>query len=333
MFRNPLTIGIDIGHHSIKAVVLRQKKTSLELAAFAEEVLPTSVINEQHSVNVPGLLSAMRKLKKQLPFAARHTVLALPDSAVISKVVQLDSNLSDEETVFAIEQAMSAASPFPVDELRMDFFPVNTDTFAVAGQTRPYQVFAARRETVDSRVDALRKVRLQPKVVELQTHALLWLEQYLAEQLAVEGQWGVVDVGQRRTAFCVNPVGGTAYHRELAFGCEQFAPRSDEPSLEALSPEQMEVFTKQLVDNLKRQLQLYQSTHPRATLQGVWLSGGGQSWVVADIVERMLGLEVRWMHPLASFNRGPKMDAEIEQGSLGQYAVAAGLAIRGGQPT
>ena len=40
MFRNPLTIGIDIGHHSIKAVVLRQKKSELELVDFAEVELP-----------------------------------------------------------------------------------------------------------------------------------------------------------------------------------------------------------------------------------------------------------------------------------------------------
>ncbi len=34
MFRNPLSVGIDIGSHSVKAVVVQQKKEQLELAAF-----------------------------------------------------------------------------------------------------------------------------------------------------------------------------------------------------------------------------------------------------------------------------------------------------------
>lgn len=62
MFRNPLSVGIDIGSHSVKAVVVQQKE-QLELAAFAEIVLPTPAVNEQHSVNSTVLLSAMRKLK------------------------------------------------------------------------------------------------------------------------------------------------------------------------------------------------------------------------------------------------------------------------------
>ncbi|MGF1724565.1 type IV pilus biogenesis protein PilM [Photobacterium nomapromontoriensis] len=334
MFRNPLIIGIDIGHYSIKAVVLRQKKSSLELAAFTEVVLPAAVVNEQHSVNAPALLSAMRKLKKNLPLGAKNVVLALPDSAVISKVIQLDSHLSDDEAVFAVEQAMSAASPFPVEDLRIDFFPLASETFSEPAQTQPYQVFAARRETVDSRVEAVRKARLQPQVVELQTHGLLWLEAYLAEQLSVEGHWGVVDIGKCLTAFCVRPSGGVAYHRELAFGCQNLTrgenPDESEAQIVAISPDQMEQFTKQLVDNLKRQLQLYNSTHPRATLQGIWLCGGGQNAVVVEMLERMLEIDVRWMHPLASFNRAHKMDVAVEQGSFGQYAVAAGLALRGG---
>ncbi|GAL05850.1 type IV pilus biogenesis protein PilM [Photobacterium aphoticum] len=335
MFRNPLTIGIDIGHHSVKAVVLRQKKAQLELAAFAEVVLPASVVNEQHSVNTPALLSAIRKLKKSLPFGAKNVVLALPDSAVISKVIQLDTNLSDDESVFAVEQALSASSPFPIEELRLDFFPLASQSFSQPAQTQPVQVFAARRETVDSRVDAIRKAKLNPKVVELQTHALLWLEEYVAEQQNTSGQWGVVNIGKTRTEFCVKPAGGAAYHRELAFGCQALQgvdlqkSEDDSPRI-SISSEQAEQFTKQLVDTLKRQLQLYNSTHPRASLQGLWIAGGGQSVVVKEMLERMLGLDVKLMFPFASFERDQKMDMVIDQGSFSQYAVAAGLALRGG---
>ncbi len=108
MFRNPLSVGVDIGNHSIKAVVLQQKKEQFELVAFTEVELTKTVINDQHSVNNAELLSAMRQIKKQLPWQAKVVTLALPDSAVISKVVQLGSNLSEEEAEFAITQALES---------------------------------------------------------------------------------------------------------------------------------------------------------------------------------------------------------------------------------
>ncbi|KLV07493.1 pilus assembly protein PilM [Photobacterium aquae] len=330
MFLNPLIIGIDIGHHSIKAVALRQKKSKLELAAFAEVVLSASVVNDQHSVNAPALLSAVRKLKKAMPRGASKTVLALPDSAVISKVIQLDSHLSDDEAMFAVEQALSASSPFPIDELRIDFFPLESGGFKESAPTQPFQVFAARRETVDSRTETLRKARLSPEVVELQTHALLWLEQYTREQTKTDGLWGVINIGRRCTEFSVKPQNGAAYHRELAFGSESLPGMQQEgPSVTGVSAELVEQFTKLLSDNLKRQLQLYNSTHPRAAMQGVWLSGGGQQYVMAESLGRMLGIDVKVMEPLSGFECNPKLSSQLN-GPMSQYAVAAGLAIRGG---
>ncbi|WP_036820677.1 pilus assembly protein PilM, partial [Photobacterium sanctipauli] len=244
-----------------------------------------------------------------------------------------DTSLSEDEAVFAVEQALSASSPFPVEELSTDFFPLATDSFAEPAPTLPYQVFAARRETVENRVAVLRKAGLKPQVVELQTHALLWLESVTAQSHETDGQWGVVDVGQCRTAFCVNPANSAAYHRELAFGAESFEKPSTQMDLagstDTANLEARERFTKLLADNLRRQFQLYNSTHPRATLQGVWLSGGGQQFVVHQVLQRMLGISVKGLHPLAVFERSQKIDAALEQGMLGQYAVAAGLAVRG----
>ncbi|MCW8329638.1 type IV pilus assembly protein PilM [Photobacterium sp. SDRW27] len=333
MFRNPRIIGIDIGHHSVKAVVLSQNKEQLELTAFAEIVLPSSVINEQHSVNTSALLSAIRKLKKSLPFNAKTVALALPDSAVISKVIQLDTNLSDEEAEFAVAQALSASSPFPVEELRLDFFPLSSDSFTEPTMTAPYQIFATRKDTIDSRIEAVKKAGLTPKVMELQTHALLWLAEHAAEQSAMQDQWGLVDIGKRHTEFSVKPSGAAAYHREIAFGTRQLRANSfdDSESMQVFSPtpDQAEAFTKQLADQLKRQFQLYNSTHPRSVLKGIWLCGGSQHVVLDDLLTRLLSIEVQWMNPFSYFPCSKKLDEIASNSFYSQYAVATGLAIRG----
>lgn len=331
MFQSPLTVGIDIGHHSIKAVVLSQKKSQLALSAFAEVVPPAPIINDQHTVDPEGLLSAIRQIRKSLPRNARRAILALPDSAVISKVIQLDTNLTDEEAEFAVTQALSASSPFPVDELRLDFYPAVSPGLSEMGATAPYQVFAARKATLDPRVTALEKAGLRPAVMELQTHALLWLADFTAEQLGFSGQWGVVDIGQRLTEFAVCPAGGSAYHREIAWGLGQpaTAQEAETPVLTLLSPEQSETQTKQLADQLRRQLQLYNSTHAAAPLEGVWLCGGGQHVVSETLLERLLGLEVQWLNPFRCLPSGKRLGEIAGEHTYSQYAVATGLALRG----
>jgi len=338
MFGNPLSVGIDIGNHSVKAVVLNQKKEQLELSAFAEIILTTAIINDQHSVNTPALLSVIRKLKKRLPFGAKKVTLALPDSAVISKVIQLDTNLSDEEAEFAVSQALGASSPFPIEELWMDFFPLISDSFTPPTMTAPYQVFASRKDTIDTRITAIKKAGLNPKVMELQTHALLWLADHYTAVSGTDEHWCVVDVGKRQTGFCIKPTGAAAYHREIAFGTGQIQDASVEggnnvrmlslPSESSPSSDAMESFTKQLANHLKRQFQLYNSTHPRAALKGLWLCGGSQDVVSDELLSRWLGLEVVWMNPLSCFPNSQKLDVN-STGRYSQYAVAAGLALRG----
>lgn len=333
MFQNPPIIGIDIGHHSVKAVVLTASKGSLELSAFAEVVPPSSVINDQHSVNTTALLSVLRKLKKNLPFNARKTVLALPDSAVISKVIQVDTNLSDEEAEFAVVQALGASSPFPVEELRLDYFPLASDAFGTPGMTVPYQIFATRRETIDSRIQALQKAGLKAKVMELQTHALLWLAEYVAGQDAGSELWGIVDIGKRHTEFSIKPAGAAAYHREIPLGSGQGGmvdgDRLESRAVFGPSPEQAEAFTKQLADQLKRQFQLYNSTHPRSLMKGVWLSGGSQHMVLDELLGRLLGIEVQWINPFRYFPCSKRLGAIASNNMYSQYAVATGLALRG----
>lgn len=339
MFRNPLSVGIDIGNHSVKAVVLKQKKEQLELSAFTEIILTSAMMNDQHSVNSSALLSVIRQLKKRLPFGARKVTLALPDSAVISKIIQLDTNLSDEEAEFAVAQALGASSPFPVEELWIDFFPLSSGPQTESAVTTPYQVFASRKDTIDPRIAAVKKAGLMPKVMELQTHALLWLAGHHAVNSGMHEHWGIVDVGKRQTAFCVKPLGAPAYHREIALGARQIEDNSVEGcnNMQVLSLSKefvpssavMEGFTKQLADQLKRQFQLYNSTHPRSVLQGLWLCGGSQHAVSEELLSRLLGMKVAWMNPFRHFPISDKIDVILREGSYSQYAIAAGLALRG----
>ncbi|MCV5920141.1 pilus assembly protein PilM, partial [Escherichia coli] len=60
-------------------------------------------------------------MKKELPFGAKRVAISVPDNSVISKKLQIEQSLDESEIEFAVVQAFSHQSPFPVEELSLDF--------------------------------------------------------------------------------------------------------------------------------------------------------------------------------------------------------------------
>ena len=82
-----------------------------------------------------------------------------------------------------------------------------------------------------------------------------------------------------------------------------------------------------MAEQLKRQIQLYNSTHPRSGIKGLWLCGGGQNLVSESLLQRLIGLDVVWVSPFQHFSCAKKV--ELPHSMSSQYAVATGLALRG----
>lgn len=74
---------------------------------------------------------------------------------MISKVLQIDSDLEQRELEFAVYQAFSHQSPFPVEELSLDFVKV-TEKASPAAARRPSKCMPPK-DVVDSRLHAVKK--------------------------------------------------------------------------------------------------------------------------------------------------------------------------------
>lgn len=329
MFQTPCCIGIDIGYRSIKCVVLARKKAQYEVLACSERILPTPIVNEQHLVSSDEFLTQLKELKKSLPKHAKYVSLALPNQAVISKILPAHLNQNDDDILFEFSQAL-LGSGGGQGELYIDYYPINSEDRSSVDQSQPCQVVACRQQTVDSRVTPLKAAGFEPKVMELKTHALLWLLKH-HNDANMDGQtWGIVDVGMKQTEFCVL-AGGDVYSRDLPFGVNHLSKstQSHAHSMWIPTEEDRQVFTRQLSDQLKRQLPLYQSAHALSPLKGIWLAGGGESLISEAVLSQALGIEVRWIPPFSHCLIGKKMDEALLSETSSQYAVAMGLALRG----
>nr|WP_086940662.1 type IV pilus assembly protein PilM [Thaumasiovibrio occultus] len=329
MFQNPISIGLDIGNHSIKMVVVELRRKKPFLLACHERVLASPIINDQHSVDEGALLSELRQIRKVLPSKARKVSMALPDSAVISKVVHLDPSLSDRELHFAVRQALATSSPFPVDELQIDYFAVDKGDAAGASSasTVAFQVYACRKQVLVGRHNALKKAKLQADILELKSHALVWLGEIQKDALPAQQNWAVLDIGMRQSDFCVGVSPSQFYRREIPIAATQVAMYNPGFDWDHPDPQACETFTNNLAEQLKRQIQLYNSTHPKAPLAGIWLSGGGDRLIDADQLSSEINLPVQWADPIPLL--GGKRKAGKDKILSSRFGLAVGLAVRG----
>lgn len=323
--------GIDIGHHSIKAVVVKPVGEQFELVTYAEVPVSGAIFSDNHTVNHQEIVKNLKRLKKQLPMRAKKVVLAVPDSAVISKLLHIDSELEEREKEFALYQLFAQQSPFPIEELSLDYVKLEPER-ATVSSTSTYQVYATRKEVIESRVEVIKKSGFTPWVMDLQAHGLLRVWQMACQEQAEKANGLLVDIGQSQTSICILPAGRPAYYKDFPFGTEQL-PSSlttsqavSEPSF-TLSLEPPESFIAELAERLTRQLSLYASVNQQHQIDGVWLTGGGATLLgLEESLSTKLNLPVARFNPFARLQGKLTIPERMEPCTFG---VAVGLALKG----
>ncbi|MGF1697471.1 type IV pilus assembly protein PilM [Vibrio lamellibrachiae] len=317
-----LITGIDIGHYSIKAVVLKPVSDGYSLISFTELPISTSVFSDNHTVNYHEIVKKLKELRKALPLFSRRVAIAIPDNAVISKVLQIDSDLDERETEFAIYQAFSHQSPFPIEELSLDF--VRSDK-ASKTPTVAYQVYATKKEVVDSRYSAAKKAGFTPVVFDVQAHSLVSMWQLAASQ-SNNHDWLLVDIGYTQTSLCMDFSNKPPFSKEIALGTQfmDLEPSSMNAQIENRS----EQFIQLMIERIQRQMQMLLSVSGLPAVQGIWLSGGGAATPnLAEEIAHRLKIECQVFNPLSLFS-GKTPRKSHRHNDLNCFSTAAGIAIR-----
>ncbi|OCH13297.1 MULTISPECIES: type IV pilus biogenesis protein PilM [unclassified Aliivibrio] len=323
----PTVTGLDIGHHSIKAVSVRLKKGQLELVGCIEILLSETVFLDANTLHLEKIKPYLSRLKKKLKFNQKRVAFSIPDSSIISKIIQVDSGLDVKETEFSISHTFEQQSSFLVDDLNIDFVAI--DQRGVSSlKTTTYQVFAARKELVQSRQECFKSVGLSPVLADVHSHSLSILWQKSTEIYPDKKNWMLIDIGHQQTMFCISSPNQKSYSKHIVFGAsEPNQERKNDLSL-VIDLEFDAQFISQLSDHIRRQITLYSSIHNHK-IEGVWITGGGSLLPgLSDSLSYELSLPVLDLN-LSSLFKGAKQEAMPMNAQANQYASALGLALRG----
>ncbi|MGO2168493.1 MAG: pilus assembly protein PilM [Pseudoalteromonas sp.] len=342
-----MMVGIDIGSHTIKAVLLNKTEDGgYRLEALAVEPMPKGAISERSIQDIEAVGNIIIKLKRRLPKTVRSAAVAVSGQTVITKVIFMDVTLSDVELESQIEIEADSLIPYPLDEVSLDFEKLGTNEADLSKMN--VLLSAARTESVEARVGALETAGLNAKVVDVESYALSRAMDVYYQQLpsdAFNKCVAVVDIGAVLTLVSVVQAGETIYTRDQVFGGDQYTnsivnyynkgfdeaeigkTTGDLPpnyTFEVLAP-----FQTSLLQQVRRAVQMFLTTSGKDKIDYIVLTGGT---AMIDGLDRLLieelGIHTVVAEPFAGMDISAKVDRNILQRYRTQFAIATGLALR-----
>jgi type IV pilus assembly protein PilM len=343
---NQIKLGIDISSTSVKLLELSYSKGRYRVESYGAEPLPPNAVVEKNITDLEGVGDAVRRVVDRTRTSVKSAAVAVSGSSVITKMIELDGNLSDDEMESQIRVEADQYIPYPLDEVSLDFEvqgPANTGTDRVE-----VLLAACRTETVDLRVDALEIAGLNAKVVDVEAYAMERAFGLISDHLSSHGEdqtVAIVDVGASMTTLSVLHNGRTIYTREQLFGGRQLTEEiqrryglsTEEAGLakkqgglpDDYESEVLEPFKDAVVQQVSRSLQFFFSSSQFNDVDHIVLAGGTASIPGLDeLVQERVSTPTAIANPFSTMSVASKVNPSALSNDAPALMIACGLAMR-----
>jgi type IV pilus assembly protein PilM len=119
---HPPMIGLDISSSSVKLVELSQTASGeYVLERFAAESFEKGWIQDGQIEKFDEVADAVKRVVSKSGTKTKNVVMAMPQSAVITKKIMLPAGLREEELEMQVESEANQYIPFSLDEVSLDF--------------------------------------------------------------------------------------------------------------------------------------------------------------------------------------------------------------------
>lgn len=339
-------LGVDISSTSVKLLELSQSNDGFRVESYSVEPLPENAVVEKNINDVEGVGEAIAKVVTKTRTKIKKAVVAVAGSAVITKTIEMNAGLSDEDMETQINVEADQYIPYPLDEVALDFEQLGPKE----GSDASVEVLlaACRRENVELREDALSIGGLDTKVVDVEAFALERAFQLLAPQLESHDDditVAVLDIGHTMTSLSVLTNGKTIYTREQLFGGKQlteevmrrYSLSVQEAGLakkqgglpDDYGQEVLEPFKEAVVQQVTRSLQFFFAASQYNDVDYIILAGGTSSIQgLSQLIQDKIGTPTLVANPFASMTLDSKVNAVNLTNDAPALMIACGLALR-----
>ncbi len=344
--KSKVLLGLDISSTAVKLLELSQSNDKYKVESYAVEPLPPNAVVEKNISDVDGVGEAVKRVLSRSKSGQKTAAVAVAGSAVITKTIEMDAELTDEEMENQITVEADQYIPYPLDEVAIDF-----EVLGISDRN-PEQVevllAACRRENVEMREACLDLGGLKPGVVDIEAHAMKRAFDLVKSQLGGNPDdlvVAIIDIGATMTSLSVLADDKAIYTREQLFGGKQlteeiqrrYSLSFEEAGLakkqgglpDDYDEEVLQPFKAAVLQQVTRSLQFFFSSSQYDDVDHIVLAGGTASiGGLGEMIEKELGTPTMIANPFADMSLASRVDADGLSNDAPALMIACGLAMR-----
>ncbi|MBV1905549.1 MAG: pilus assembly protein PilM [Pseudomonadales bacterium] len=344
--KSNILLGLDVSSTSVKLLELSKANDRYRVESYGVEPLPPNAVIEKNISDVEGVGEVIKRLVSRTKASSKSAAVAVAGSAVITKVIEMDASLNDDEMENQIIVEADQYIPYPLDEVSIDF--------EVQGisENSPDQVevllAACRKENVELREAAIELGGLSARVVDIEAHAMKRAFELIQSQLGSRSEdlvVAILDIGATMTTLSVLADDRSIYTREQLFGGKQlteeiqrrYSLSFEEAGLakkqgglpDDYEEEVLKPFKEAVLQQVTRSLQFFFSSSQYDDVDYIILAGGTASIEgLAPMIENKLGTPTIIANPFADMSLSSKVDASSLANDAPALMITCGLAMR-----
>ncbi len=327
-------IGLDVGSYSVKAVAIQPNKGRMTLVGYS-----------QQRIGDQDVAVVIRQVVDQLGVKPSNLTSSVSGRSVIVRQVETpritDRNMLKQH----IEIEADKYIPFGIDEVQIDFQPLEDAEGEEGNANMNVQLVAVRRGFIEDHIGTLNNSGVHPKAIDVDLFALCNAYEVFGPVISDESPvTALVDIGASKVCVAIVKGSRPLFTREFYLAgneitdaiSRQFAENPDEieelkanpgDSLQQLLDAAMPAI-EDLANEIRLSFDYVESQHDE-NVQHIVLSGGSSQMAsIADNLGNLLGKSITVFDGLAGLDLDPKRyDIQNLEANAPSLTVALGLAV------
>ena len=338
-------LGLDVSSTTVKLLELSYTGDRYRVESYAVSSLPQDSVIEKNVNDVDGVANAIRSVVAQSRTKLKTVAAAVAGSSVITKMIDMPQGLSEDEMETQLTLEADQYIPYPLEEVSIDF-EVQGDS-PERNNMVEVLLAACRRETIDTRVEAIEGAELLPRIMDVEAYAMERAFSLVQHQLDMEEEStvAVVDIGATMTSLNVVENNQLIYTREQSFGGKQLTEeimrryglaydeagrlKKDGGLPDNYIQEVLEPFKETIAQQVSRFLQFFYTSGQHNSVDLIALAGGCASIPgIDELVESQLDTPTVIANPFAEMSLSSKVNPQNLSNDAPSLMIACGLAMR-----
>ena len=301
-------LGIDIGSASVRLVALSGRGARCRVDGFAIEPLPAATADRGNISDAAIVGEAVRRAWRKAGAKGRTAVLAVADSAVVTRSLLLDATLTNDELEAEVVLDAERSIPYPIDRVALDF--ASLGAFAGDPALKRVLLVACPKEQVLAREAAAHHAGLTAAAVDVESFAQ---RRAMHTASGDEAAAGIMDVGEDALRLAVWLRGESVFVKHEPVPVSLHQDRGPSPAA--------------VLDAASHLLDAYAAAMPADGMARLRLAGGGAARAAFAAMAAPFGMSVELADPFAGMAVHPRVDRDALADTAPALVTACGLGL------